>query len=327
MELDTTNQQTPPVQNPPQNKTSESIINNQRGNFPLIIGGIILLLIVGVGAFALGKRTNDNKFTNSTQQPQATISDTVSQPSLTSAPVSSPDVIPQENVFYFDTYEGEKIIFFTNKQEQKYFDPGAIEKTSPYIGSLLRATGGGNKPFDYKKLTNPRRIALNITSQIQAIDSLKLNSAKTMLYVSLNLEEKTSSQYPDNLVNKVYQVNLSNLSSKEIWSNEVGSNKYAGKGAVYIDQIAEDKFVAMMLGDCYACGGHPPTKTIIVNIATKNEKYLDGVGDLQFNLKDNTVYYKKLSPVQEACEPSPGCDNGQRTVMKPDGQIYTEKLP
>lgn len=306
---------------------NRNLLNNQRGNFPIIIGGIILLLIVGVGAFVLGQRTSNNISTNTNQQPQTIISTTETQPSPISVSVSTPDATPQENVLYFDTYEGVEAIFFTNKQEQKYFEPGAIEKTSPYIGSLLNANGVGTKPFDYKKLTNPRRITLNITSQIQAIDSLKLNNAKTMLYVSINLEEKTSSQYPDNLVNRVYQISLNNLSSKEIWSNEVGSNKYAGKGVAYIDQIVEDKFVSMKLGGCYACGGHTPTKTILMNIATKNEKYLDKVGDIQFNLKDNTFSYRKLSPVQEPCEPSPGCNNGQRTVMKPSGQVYTEQLP
>ncbi len=304
-----------------------NIVVNQRGNISIVIGGIILLLIVGAGAFVLGQKTSNNVSPNTNQQPQATITSTQTQQLPTSTAVPTPDTTPQENVVYFDTYEDVEAIFFTNKQGQKYFEPGAAEKSSPYIGSLRKANGVGYQPFDYKKLSNPRRITLNITSQILGIGSFKLNNTKNMLYVSLDIDEEASSQYPDNLVNRVYQVNLSNLSSKEVWSNEVGSSKYAGKGVAYIERIVEDKFVAMMLGDCYACGGHMPTKAIIVNVTTKSEKYLEGVGDLQFNLKDNIFVYKNLTPFQEVCEPSPGCDNGQRTVMKPAGQVYTEKLP
>ena len=41
----------------------------------------------------------------------------------------------------------------------------------------------------------------------------------------------------------------------------------------------------------------------------------------------NSLSYKKLSPFQEPCEPGPSCDNGQRKVMKPAGQTFTENLP
>lgn len=84
----------------------------------------------------------------------------------------------------------------------------------------------------------------------------------------------------------------------------------------------------MLIGDCYACGGHTPTKTVILNIATRNEKYMEGIGDIQFNLQSNTFTYKKLAPFKEPCEPSLDCDNdGTKTVMKPSGQVFTEKLP
>lgn len=299
--------------------------SNQSKKMIMVLGIIIALFIFGIGGYFLGANKDQPTFQNNQNTTSPT---TVEKTSPTSAITQAPDSIPQENILYLGTYEGVDALFFTNKQKQEYLEPGAVKKTSPYIGALKRIDGIGTHPFDYKKLINPKRVALNIGSPIFSVESLKLNNTKTILYISLNLEAKASAQYPDNLVNKVYQVMLSSLSSNEIWSNDVGSSKYTGKGVAYIDQIAEDKFVSMLIGDCYACGGHTPTKTVILNIAIRSEKYMEGIGDIQFSLQSNTFAYKKLVPFKEPCEPSPGCDSdGTRTVMKPSGQVFSEKLP
>lgn len=94
MEVENTSKQTNQAQIIPENQPAQNIINNQRGNVPIIIGGIVLLLVVGIGAFVLGQKTNTNQTTNSSQQPQAAITNTVTQPSPTSASISTPDAIP-----------------------------------------------------------------------------------------------------------------------------------------------------------------------------------------------------------------------------------------
>lgn len=301
-------------------------VNKNNKGF-IFIGVILLLILVGAGAFILGQKTMNNRTAN-TNQPPKTIKNTEPQPSPTSQPVSDEsDKTPKNNVLYFVNSEGFDAVFFTNEQEQKYYE-GNVETMKPNNGTLKRSDGLGKSPINYMTLTNPRRIPLDINYKIQAVNSVKSNNDKTFLYVSINIEEKTSSQYPENLVNRVYQINVSDLSSKEIWVNELGSDKYPASGVAYIEQIADNKFIAMMLGDCYACGGHTPTKNIIVNAITKKEKYLDMIGDVKFNLSNNTFTYKKLTPAKEPCETGPGCDeNGQRAIMKPAGQDFTEQLP
>ncbi len=80
MEIDNTDQ----LQTQPQIPTSqpEGNISNQRGNFPIIIGVILLLFIVGGGAYFLGSQKD--KSTQSVNQPVVTQpSPTTSTPSQT----------------------------------------------------------------------------------------------------------------------------------------------------------------------------------------------------------------------------------------------------
>jgi hypothetical protein len=317
-----------PIVLPPESAPSQIISSHYKGIYIFIFIGIVLLGVVGVGAYMMGKNASSEAPENTKKNPQVTITTAQSTVVPTSlAVLTTRDAAPLENVLYFASYEGEDALFYTNKEEQKYYE-GGVEKTSPHVGTLTKASGTTLKPFDYTKLTNTKRLQMAITTPIQAIDSLKLNDAKSFLYVSLNLEEKASSQYPDNLVNHVYQVNMKDLSSKEIWVNELGSTKYTGKGAAYIDVLTEDKFIVLKLGSCYACGGHPPTHAIVLNVETKNEKFVDEAGDFQFNLPGKTFTYKKLAPFKEPCQGGPDCDeNNEQTVMKPSGQDFAETLP
>lgn len=65
METDN-NQNSNPDSVPSQALPDQSIVNNQRGNVPIIIGVVLLLLIIGTGAYYLG--TQRNQPTTSSQQ-------------------------------------------------------------------------------------------------------------------------------------------------------------------------------------------------------------------------------------------------------------------
>lgn len=316
--------QTPPMQTVPENQPV-GIPSVEKKFSPILVFVIIFVMsIVAVGAFYLGTKQNKPAPQSTQNQP---VQQTESEPTPTN-PVTSPsqtiDLIPQENSLYFGSYQDKDVLFITDKEKQVYYE-GGEQKTSVYIGELATIGGGGYKPFDFKKLSSPKRILTNSTKPIFSINSFIVNKSKTIVYVSVNYT-KAGSQYPD-MLNSVLQINTNGSSAKEIWSNDIGSNKYSkGKGATYLEQVANDKYITFNIADCYACSGSP-VGTIILNITTKNEKYFEMIGDVQLNLETNTFSYKKLSPFQEQCEPSPGCDNGQRTVMKTAGQTLTDNLP
>ncbi len=246
----------------------------------------------------------------------------LSQPSK-----STKKIIPEENVLYLDTYNGVDVVFFTNKQEQVYYDKGHKQQSSPYIGTIKKTEGYDEKPFDFNKLQNPRKLLIDLNDPLFSINSIKLNNSKKILYLSVNLEEKSSELYPNNLINTVYQVNLETLQGIKIWSNELVSNRYTGHGVAYIEGIGEDRYISIMLGDCFACGGHTPIKAIVLNLETRSEKYLENAGDIQFNLVNHTFSYKRFASFKESCVIGPDCSNGEQAVIKAAGQLFTEQLP
>lgn len=87
MEMDDDNQQVNQGGNLNQNPSSNPIIN-QKGNFLLIIGVVIVILIIGAGAYYLGVN-KDRSFTNGNSQ-QLQVSPTT-QSSPTGLPTSSTD--------------------------------------------------------------------------------------------------------------------------------------------------------------------------------------------------------------------------------------------
>lgn len=306
-----------------QDPPSSNPISNQKGNFLLIIGVIVLVLVIGVGAYYFGTKQTQQTPTISQTTPTGTEVKTLP---TASTPSQIPDTVPQVNSVYLGSYQGKEALFLTNTQLQEYYEAG-VKKTSPYIGELRILDGIGKEPFDYKELQNPKRIFTDTSGTIMDIGWPKFNNTKSYLYISANFQGTNPNKYP-NITTKIYQINLNDLSSKQLWTGEIGSDKYEQKGGAGISQVVDDKYIVLQIGVCYACEGFDPAGVVIVNVANDKEKYLGAVGDLQFDLNNNTVSYKKLTPFKESCEPSPGCDNdGKRTVYKPSGQVMTNNLP
>lgn len=323
--MDNLNEQEPSVFN--QNQTTlekQSVGNvssvNQRVSFQLIMGIAMIMVLVAGGAYYLGTKQNKPSAQPSiTQQIPPAV-----QPSPTFIIVSVsqvPDSTPQGDSLYLGVYQGKDALFITDKEKQKYHDTGAVSITDPMVGELTMADGSRRIPFNFKELINPRKL---LSDPIYSVESFSMDSSRSTGYISLLYLTNDKKD----LLNKILQVKLSNLSVNELWSNTIGSDKYPkGKGYVLIDQVIGEKYLTLTIISCYACEGSP-VGTIVLNINSKEEKYYEMVGDMQFNLQGNTLTYKKLSPFKEACEPSPGCgNNGERTVFKPAGDVLTDTLP
>lgn len=291
-----------------------------------ILVGLVILIVVVAGAYWLEISKNQ---LNPSQNQQVT---STAQPTTPSTPGSSTtnsqlDVIPQANVLYLGIYEGMEAIFVTNSKLSEYFE-GGVKKTSPSTGTLVKLEGGGLSPFDYKNLKNPKKL-LALTTNVQQINNLKLGENKMFIYLSIMLETKTSNLYPDNLTNHIYRINLNNLTSDDLWSHDLSPNKYKGaSGAAYVKGFSTDNnYLVLSVFGCYACEGSEAGE-LVLNNQTKDEKYYEKIGNVQFNLSEGTFTYQKLAPFKEPCDPSPGCDSDNtRTVYKPSGQVFTEKLP
>lgn len=290
----------------------------------ILIGFFVLLIVTG-GAYWFG--TVKNQYNPQIQQTTTTNpTKTQSSPVPTSTSTQT-DAIPQENTVYLGTYQGIDTIFITNNELGKYYE-GGVEKFSSYKGSWRLSSGVGQYPSDYKDLQNPKRI-LVLQSEVLQDNNFLLTDDKKFIYLSIMLKTKTANPYPDNVTNHVYRVNLDNLQSEELWTHDMSPNKYKGAGgATTINKISPDNnFFVLSIYNCFACEG-TEAGLIIINTQTKAEKYFPKIGNVQFNLQDGTFTYQNLAPTKEPCQNGPGCDSDNtRTVYKPSGQVFTEKLP
>ncbi|CAN5118759.1 hypothetical protein BH11PAT1_BH11PAT1_6460 [soil metagenome] len=91
MDINNTKSPISPSETPIQTQSSSNLTHNQRGFFPLILGLLVPLLLVGGGAYYLGTQ-NKISTQNVNTPPTITPSNTV-QPSTTVSPPSSPEKI------------------------------------------------------------------------------------------------------------------------------------------------------------------------------------------------------------------------------------------
>jgi len=229
------------------------------------------------------------------------------------------DLIPQENVIYLGTYLDQKALFFTNKKEKV---------VNQHVGNLMLNDGHGRSGFDYRELENPQRILVDSARSINSFNNFTLNTNQDIAYVSLNYEKEGEGPWP-NLLNRILQINTDGSSAQEIWSNDIGSEKYNNsKGPAYLYQVINDRYIVLKIADCYGC--EPETfGTIILNISTKAEKYYQMIGDVKIDVDNNTISYRKLETFQEPCPDiqNPHCYDGKIKEVRPTGQVFTDNLP
>ena len=157
------------------------------------------------------------------------------------------------------------------------------------------------------------------------ISNFKAEESTRLLYATLfQLSSPTEYQHLERIV----EINPDDLTNREVWTMEIGSNKYPGfPGGAVIDQVA-GHFIVLRLFDCFGCEPGPLQPILVLNTDTGREKFLGEVGDVILDLRANTVLYRNLQAFREKCEPNPACDNdGYETVYAPAGEVLTEQLP
>lgn len=122
MDANDTNQSVNPSEAPVQ---AMQPINNQRGNFPIILGVLVLLLIVGGGAYYLGTPRNQSN----SQNPQRLIP----SPATQSTPIREGSFETSQIVFEKDIpSSNKKLIVFNTKNNIEGFDSELYVTDSNY---------------------------------------------------------------------------------------------------------------------------------------------------------------------------------------------------
>jgi hypothetical protein len=299
--------------------------------FGVIFGYIIVLLTLFLSGYfdrqALESQDNNvpvsyNVPTSNNEDPKPEEKeDNPKQPPVVDEVIT----VPEKKTVYLGTYEGKDAIFVTDDNKQVYYEQGGVEKRSEFVGELVMSDGTAKIPSNFSELIKPKKLFTQ--TDLDRVFSLKLNENKTVAYIAMILT-KNIQDNPYNLSNMLIQINVNNLASSVLWVNDMLSKKYDNaNGPAYVDSVVNDKYMIVGLGSCYACGGGV-AGNLVLNIATRNEKYLSDVGSIQINIPSNNFTYQKLATFNEPCNSvGPDCSNGQKTVVRPDGQVFTETLP
>jgi hypothetical protein len=274
---------------------------------------MILFVALPFAGFKLGQEYQKTLEPSSLSEKQITTSKIT--PDLTSddtAVASKNNIVPENNTIYFGKYEGQEALFLNNQ--------------------VIFSDRKKNKAGYFGNLENTVKI-LSGLFYVHGYENFLTDSTKEYLYLPV-IYQKEKDNF-DNLVNKILQVKLSDLSVKELWSNPLGSMKYPCKecgrnirGGATLSQIT-DKYLVFDLFSGFESDGMF-AGTIILNINSKVEKYHEMITNVRINLKENSYSFEKLMPQKETCEVQNdyGCDeNGQRDVYKPTGEIFTNALP
>jgi len=222
---------------------------------------------------------------------------------------------------------------------------GSLE--DPNRGLLLYLDGSNSSfenSFDFQKLSRPYAV---YTSEFRVdLADAKQDLAEKNVYVSLLLDQTPPCQ-PGGIndqpkpcpkiqeINRLIEVDLTTLASREIWTHKLFSDTYPGfEGNVVIDQVAEpleaggDRYLILRLLPCYACEPYPPHAMLVLNVHTGQEVYLGKVGNVHVDFIEKVVAYQNLGTQRLKCDPNPICEaNGDMTLYAPTGDLLKQPLP
>jgi len=119
MEMDNTNQPETPVQ------PISNPVHNQKGFFPIILGVLVLLLVVGGGAYYLGTQ-NSRTINQTSQQPAPSIGNSTNTPMVTNIPNNNWKTYTSGNLtfnypesFSIKSDSNNKVIFIQSEEPFK----------------------------------------------------------------------------------------------------------------------------------------------------------------------------------------------------------------
>jgi hypothetical protein len=241
---------------------------------------------------------------------------------LKSEPISSSQPTPKVNTLYYGSYKGNKSFFFSTEslQKEKWSINDGYD-VSPYHGHAIVFGEKYEAAINFKDFQNPK--VVQISMNINSAGAMAVNSGN-YTYVHVGNLEYT----PDNFDYKswIIKVDLNSLTSEIVKDNDTG---HVGSPPNDLEAVWGDKYLVFTTWPCGECDAREPAGKTIYNIFDKQKTFKEKVGNLKFNLDNNTFSYQKLAEFVEKCDESSNiyCNDGKATIMKPSGQTYTEALP
>jgi len=280
--------------------TDEELKNSKKSNHskPLLFFMIALTAIL-LFIFLSKRSILDTNLTKRSLSGSQNTSDTGPNDTITD--------LPTENSIYISSDGSLFYINYLSKQYVEKFEVKSDEYRG-YVTLLDKSTGkyGRWEQCDFRDLKNPKLLYSSTSVLYSIVNSLKSTDGSN-IYLSvvfLNAPENNKMVDLRTEKNTILQIDTIKGTAKEIWSNSMmeGSRYKDLSGAVYIEEVVNNKFLIFDISNCYHCEGYE-TNTIVLNINTGKEKFYEGVIDeIRVDIERNTISYKKTQRLEQDCD-------------------------
>jgi hypothetical protein len=135
------------------------------------------------------------------------------------------------------------------------------------------------------------------------------------------------------MVAAIYQLRPDAPGYTRLWANSISkmNNFYPGYyGSAKISQV-QGGYLVVQVAPCYGCSPGGPSLVLVLNSATRAERVLGPVGNVNLDLDQNRVTYQEFVENKIPCDGGENCvaaDDGSYTIdYVPDGEILSADLP
>jgi hypothetical protein len=168
---------------------------------------------------------------------------------------------------------------------------------------------------------------------IEYLPSFSFDPERKRFYFSVVIEPEVNGVRV--LVAAIYQLIPDAPGYTRLWANSIGkmNNFYPGYyGSAKISQV-KGGYLVVQVVPCYGCSPGGPSLVLVLNSATRAERVLGTIGNVNLDLDQNRVTYQQLVEKKVPCGTNggEGCfsdsDGDYMFDYVPDGDILSADLP
>ena len=228
--------------------------------------------------------------------------------------------LPMTNTLYLGTTaDGQDAVYLPNQDD-------------PNRGTLTTADGHINSSVKFTDIKDPQAFFIQQDTIIY-LPSFSFDPERTHFFFSVVLAPEVNGVKI--MVAAIYQLIPDAPGYTRLWANSIDkrNNFYPGYyGSAKISQVM-DGYLVVQVAPCYGCSPGGPSLVLVLNSATRAERVLGTVGNVNLDLDQNRVTYQELVKNKIPCGPDggPGCfsdtDGDYMFDYVPDGDILSADLP
>lgn len=304
-----------------------------------LLGTGAVLLIIGITSTVLILNRTPENLPSPTATPLPVTSQTpvvsVSPTTLpaTTSPVANPTVKPtvrptvptysisntKINTIYLCKFNNADVLFLKNGSDRNFSLFQTIDDSPVTQADVVHFTqckevyAGGNREEIY-------------------FSGYVMTADKSVLYLSYTYDSTNSYQYPNisilikynTLTGQKSVLAKHGLLGSSLSATEIAADPFKDlHGAIDIYSLMNDKYLILMIGECYGCGYSSNTYYVL---NTQNNQYkllMADVGAFSLNTATNTISYRELVVTGQY----PDCPADDCNITQPIGTAHTTTLP